>query len=97
MSTNGHKDNAFTFLVEEVGLENNSNQSMIQNVQFIQPRKCTEQDREIVSGARRPRTHTHVFLLGQEIFLQLSKVWFLTFLLQQTAEGFLSIALVHHM
>ena len=74
MSTNGHKDNAFTFLVEEVGLENNSNQSMIQNVQFIQPRKCTEQDREIVSGARRPRTHTHTFSFwGRKYFFSSPK------------------------
>jgi hypothetical protein len=59
MSTNGHTANAFSFFVEEVGLENISNQSMTQNVQFIQPRKRTKQDHEIVSGARRPRTHTH--------------------------------------
>jgi hypothetical protein len=75
-----------TIFVEEVGSENNSNQSMTQNVSFIQPCKCTEHDHEIVSGAERPRTHTPRFPLGQEIFLQLSKEQFLIFLLQQTAE-----------
>jgi hypothetical protein len=44
MSTNGHKDNAFNFFAEDVGLENNSNQSMTHNVQFIQLCKRTEQD-----------------------------------------------------
>jgi len=72
MSTNGDKDNAFTFFVEEVGLENNSNQSMTQNVQFIQPCKCIEQDHEIVSGARRPRTHTFSFQ-GRKYFFSTPK------------------------
>jgi hypothetical protein len=58
MSANGHTDNAFNFFVEDVGLENNSNQSMIRNVYFIQPCKCTEQDNEIVSGAHRTRIYT---------------------------------------